>query len=168
HDWHMLSQSTFSEDILKVLKTSECIDRQYINSEGNKVHFYIGYHGGGKDSGEIHSPKHCLPGSGWFKVMEKEVLINVSGKQINLVKAIYQKGTAKELFLYWYQIKGKTLSDEYSLKIAEIVNSIFYRRKDSALIRISVPFDEEEEKAFYVGSNFLKDFYPIIKGFLPE
>ncbi|MEW6003622.1 MAG: exosortase C-terminal domain/associated protein EpsI, partial [Nitrospirota bacterium] len=94
-NWHMLSQSTFSEDILKVLKTSEYINRQYINSEGNKVHLYIGYHGGGKDSGEIHSPKHCLPGSGWFKVMEKEILINVSGKQINLVKAIYQKGTTK-------------------------------------------------------------------------
>jgi EpsI family protein len=83
------------------------------------------------------------------------------------VKAIYQKGETKALFLYWYQIKGKTLSNEYSLKTAEIINSILYRRRDSAVVRISVPIEVSEERALSTGGQFIRYFYRIIEAFLP-
>jgi EpsI family protein len=74
----------------------------------------------------------------------------------------------KELFLFWFQVKGKVMSDEYSLKIYQILNSILYGRKDSAFIRISVPVGDDENKAFLSGMKFLKDFYPVIQEFLPK
>lgn len=166
--WQMTSQSVFSERELKMLKPTDYLYRDYLGSGGSHVELYIGYHGGGKDSGGIHSPKHCLPGSGWYKVKNNEISLDVGTKNINLVKAIYQKGEVKTLFLYWYQLKGKSLSDEYSLKLSEILNSIFYRRRDSAFIRISVSFEADEEKAFSTGIQFIRDFYPAIQDFLPE
>lgn len=166
--WQMISQSVFSEGELKVLKPTDYMYRDYLNPNGSHVQIYIGYHGGGKNGGSIHSPKHCLPGSGWYKVKNNKISLDVGTQEIDIVKAVYQKGEEKTLFLYWYQVKGKSLSDEYFLKLSEILNSIIYRRRESAFIRVSVPFEIDEEKAFSTGIQFIRDFYPIIQDFLPK
>ena len=56
-----------------------------------------------------------------------------------MVQSLYAKGSNQEFFVYWYQVKGEVLTNEYALKIAEIRNAMLHRRKDSAFIRISVP-----------------------------
>lgn len=55
--WQMVSETKFDEDVLNKLKPSDYILRKYIGSERLPVYLYIGYHSGGKDSGEIHSRK---------------------------------------------------------------------------------------------------------------
>jgi EpsI family protein len=165
--WHMTQEFPMSEDVQKVLMATDTLTRRYETVDGKSVDLYIGYHGGGKDSGEIHSPKHCLPGSGWFEISTKRRLLDVSGTKVNLVQAIYQKGGSRQLFLYWFQVQDKTINDEYSLKMAEILNSILYRRRDAAFIRISVPFEADEQATLALGERFARDMFPIIRGFLP-
>jgi EpsI family protein len=167
-DWRMSSEWTFSANVLNVLKAADYISRQYTDAADNRVTLYVGYHSGGEDSGGIHSPKHCLPGSGWYEVSSQRGTLELQGQRLKLVRSIYQKGGDKELFLYWFQVKGKSLSDEYSLKLAEITNSLLYRRADSAFIRISVPFETDQEKAVALGERFVKDFYPLLQEFLPR
>ncbi|MFZ3209103.1 MAG: exosortase A [Geobacteraceae bacterium] len=166
--WRMTGESTISDNVQKVLKATDVLSRQYVFSEGKQVNLYIGYHGGGKESGGIHSPKHCLPGSGWYEVSSRRNHFEVNGERINLVRAVYQKGESKEMFIYWFHVKGRTLSEEYSLKLAEITNSILYRRRDSAFVRISVPFEADEQGAAAIGERFIKDFFPAIREFLPN
>ena len=166
--WSMVSESIFTEDVLKKLRPTDYMLRKYIGPENLPVYLYIGYHSGGEDSGEIHSPKNCLPGSGWYKLKEDEISIDSGTKKIKVIKALYQKGEEKELFLYWFNVRGKILTNEFALKFAEITNSMFYRRKDAAFIRVSVPFESDENRAFSAGEKFIKDFYPIIGEFLPE
>ncbi len=166
--WRMVSQSEFSERVLDVLKPTDYLYRQYVAPDGGVVGLYIGFHGGGKGCGGIHSPKNCLPGSGWYQCSSGKSSIQVKSGKLDLVKAVYQKGESSELFLYWFQVKGIALTDEYSLKLAEIMNSIKYRRRDSAFIRISVPFQSDEKKAVETGTRFIRDFYPVIRGFLPS
>ena len=166
--WRMVGESYLSANVQKVLKASDTLSRQYVNTDGKKVSLYIGYHGGGKDSGGIHSPKHCLPGSGWYEVSTGKRVMELEGKGINLVQSVYQKGSDKEVFLYWFQARSKTINDEYSLKLAEITNSLLYRRRDTAFIRISVPFETDQQAAVAIGEHFLKDMFPAIQSFLPE
>ena len=75
--WHMTNQIEFDADILSKLKPTDYLYRQYIDSSGKAVDLYIGYHGGGKDVGEIHSPKNCLPGSGWYEVSSRRGEVQV-------------------------------------------------------------------------------------------
>ena len=166
--WRMSGESFLSSDVQNVLKASDTLMRQYENPEGDKVELYIGYHGGGKDSGEIHSPKHCLPGSGWLESSSTRAGLLAAGEDLNLVRAVYQKGEARELFLYWYDVRGDSLSDEFSLKGRQILNSLLHRRRDASFIRISVPFQGDEERALAVGENFVKSFLPSIRSFLPN
>ncbi|MEW5744169.1 MAG: exosortase C-terminal domain/associated protein EpsI [Nitrospirota bacterium] len=167
-EWRMLSQTSFSEAVLRVLKPTDYLFRRYADGSDTPVYLYIGYHGGGKNSGGIHSPKHCMPGAGWYEALEEKISVDVGGRRMQLVKTVYQKGDEKELFLYWYQVKGRALSDEYSLKAYEIINSMLYRRRDSAFIRISVPITGDEQRSFEAGVKFIKDFYPVITEYLPH
>jgi EpsI family protein len=165
--WRMTEETGLSAEVQAVLKATEVLLRQYVGAGGERVHVYIGYHDGGKGAGEIHSPKHCLPGSGWSEVSSTRTRLDAPDGGLNLVRAVYQKGENKELFLYWYQVRGESLSQEYALKVAEVANSVRYGRRDAAFIRISVPFKGDEEQALVTGKKFVSDFYPIIRAFLP-
>lgn len=166
--WRAVSETEFSDRVLEVLKPTDYLSRTYTGSNGRTVQLYIGYHGGGKGAGEIHSPKHCLPGSGWYEVSNTKTRLDVGGKQMNLVHAVYQKGESTELFLYWFQVGDKTISDEYSLKISQIVNSMFHRRRDASFVRISVPVQGDQAQAAATGERFVRDFFPVIREVLPK
>jgi EpsI family protein len=166
--WQISNQTEFSANILSVLKPTDYLYHQYKDSSGKTVSLYVGYHGGGKGGGEIHSPKHCLPGSGWYEVSTRSGVLTTPGGSINLVRAVYQKGDSKELFLYWFQVRDRSVSNEYYLKLAQITNSALYRRRDATFIRVSVPVDTDVEQATARGEQFIRDFEPLFREFLPR
>lgn len=167
-EWRTVSREEFGESVLDVLKPTDYLSRIYAGSDGRTVQLYIGYHGGGKKGGEIHSPRHCLPGSGWYEASSKKTSLDIGGGSVNLVQAVYQKGERRELFLYWFQVQDKTLTDEYALKRSQIVNSMLHRRRDASFVRISVPLEGRPEQSVADGERFVRDFYPVIAEHLPR
>jgi len=166
--WQVVKREELSADVLRLLKPTDYYSGQYKDADGKMVNLYIGYHGGGKEGGEIHSPKHCLPGSGWYEASSRRGLLQTPGGGINLVRAVYQKGESRELFLYWFQVRDRSISEEYSFKIAEILNSALYRRRDASFIRVSVPFDSDIAQATARAERFIRDFQPVFREFLPQ
>lgn len=164
--WRMIHESRFDEKILAVLKSSDYLSRTYMDAERVGISLYIGYHGD-KGSGEIHSPKHCLPGSGWYKVSSRTEELQVGDRSIRLVNAVYQKGEAREMFLYWYQVGERTVANEYVLKAAQIINSMVYGRTGSTFVRVSVPVRHDEQQAHAAAVRFIRDIYPFINRFIP-
>ncbi|MDX9710412.1 MAG: EpsI family protein [Trichloromonas sp.] len=166
--WTKTEETRFSEAVLKQLRPTDYLYRVYADEDRRSVSLYLGYHGGGPESGPIHSPKHCLPGSGWQNVSEQSKTLTIGDDEVRLVEAVYQNGGQRELFLYWFQVKGATLTNEYALKLAEITNSILHNRRDSTFVRISVPYREGDVGALEAGERFVRDFYPHIKAVLPR
>ena len=167
NNWKMVSESVFDQAILDNLRPTDYLVRRYRGIEDTDVALYIGYHAGGKDSGPIHSPKNCLPGSGWFQLNSREEMLKMGGGDHNVMLTTYQNGEDKELFLYFFYVKGAVLTDEYALKFDTIKNSMLYRRRDAAFIRVSIPFESDQSYTEDIGLKFIKDFYPVIKEFLP-
>lgn len=166
--WTKVEETRFSEAVLKQLRPTDYLYRVYADDDRRSVSLYLGYHGGGPESGPIHSPKHCLPGSGWQNISEQSKTLTIGDEEVRLVEAVYQNGGQRELFLYWFQVKGATLTNEYALKLAEITNSILHNRRDSTFVRISVPYREGDLGALEVGERFVRDFYSHIKAVLPQ
>ncbi|QSV45046.1 exosortase C-terminal domain/associated protein EpsI [Geobacter benzoatilyticus] len=167
-DWRMTRQDIFSDNVLNILSPTDYLARRYETPDGMRADLYVGYHGGGKGTGGIHSPKHCLPGSGWFQASSETTTLKVGLETIHLVRAVFQKGESSELIFYWFQVRDRSLTDEYALKLSEITNSMLYRRRDTSFIRITIPFETDKEKALAAGTAFIKAFYPEISGFLPR
>jgi EpsI family protein len=167
-EWKMTSQSEFSQEIIATLRPSDYLSRRYTDGKGNVVQLYIGYHDGSDRSGPIHSPKHCLPGSGWVVVSEDKVQISVDGRKLNLVKSLYQKGEEKELFLYWFQLKEKSVTNEYSLKFVQLYNSLVHKRRDTAFVRISLPFTPDGKSSADAALRFVTALYPPFYEMIPK
>ena len=167
-DWTMTGQARFDERVLAVLLPTDYLSRSYVDSKGHKLSLYIGFHNGGPRSGPIHSPKQCLPGSGWNHLKQEIKSVTVGGEDIPYVSAIYQKDTEKQLFLYWFQVRDQILTNEYALKLAMIKNSVLSNRRDTAFIRLSVMATDDETQATETGEKFIHDFFPAIREALPR
>ena len=166
--WTMTGQARFDERVLAVLLPTDYLSRFYVDGAGNRLSLYIGFHNGGPKSGPIHSPKQCLPGSGWHRLKEDVRQVKFKGENIPYVSTIYQKDTEKQLFLYWFQVRDQILTNEYALKLGMIKNSVLSNRRDSAFIRLSVMATDGEEKATEIGEQFIRDFFPAIQESLPR
>ncbi|MFV0422315.1 exosortase C-terminal domain/associated protein EpsI [Oleidesulfovibrio sp.] len=164
--WRLLGQSSFSKAVLELLRPTDYLVRRYQDASGGTVDLYVGYHGGGKNDGGIHSPRNCLPGSGWYEVSSYPMQVQTSVGTIDLVRAEYAYGEYTTSFYYWFDVRGKSLTDEFVLKWAELSGGLLYGRKDASFIRISVPPDVPEPDA--VASRFIKDVYPVLNTFLPR
>lgn len=167
-EWKMSQQTSFSSDVLGVLRPTDYLARKYSDAGGGRVELYVGYHSGGKESGPIHSPKQCLPGGGWYKHSEEMIVVDSGTGHIEAVSAVYQKSDQKELFVYWYEVKGRAVSNEYALRFYEVLNSVLYGRKDSAFIRVSVPVERDEAESRKLALDFIKNFYPVLYDHVPR
>lgn len=167
-DWFMTGEARFDERVLAVLLPTDYLSRNYENSRGERVSLYIGYHDGGPNSGPIHSPKQCLPGSGWNRLDDDVRQLQVSGQRVSYVNSLYQKDTEQQLFLYWFQVRNQFLTNEYALKFSMAKNSFLSNRRESSFIRLSVLVSEGEDEARKIGENFIAAFLPAIQESLPE
>ena len=95
-------------------------------------------------------------------------MLIIDGEPVDVVESVYENDGQRELFLYWFQVKGANLTNEYALKFAEITNSILHNRRDSAFVRISLPHRAGDAGAIVAGEQFVRDFYPHIKAVLPR
>ena len=166
--WRMTNQSFFDNNTLAVLKPTDYLSRVYSDDQGRRITLYVGYHGGGPESGPIHSPKHCLPGSGWQFLESRQINAELDGRPVEMMLAVYQRGYIRQIFIYWFQVRGQSMTSEYALKFAEIKNSIFHNRRDSAFIRLATQAEGAVENAVELVRNFLREFYPLVNGCLPE
>jgi EpsI family protein len=168
--WNGWSGKTYQFDnvTLEQLRVNEYVLREY-RKGGHSVTLYVGYYGTQRAGAQIHSPKHCLPGSGWSRISERirTVTIHDAGK-VSFVEAVYQKGDAKDVFIYWYKMKDAYITNDYALKMFMVVNSLRYRRNDAAFIRLSAPVTGNREETIRILEGFMKDFLPLLKDYLPE
>lgn len=153
--------------VLEKLRVSDYTLREYRKGH-NSVTLYIGYYGAQGEGAQIHSPKHCLPGGGWFKVSEKIRTTDINNNKVRFVEAVYQKANSKEMFIYWYKMKNAFITNEYTLKLYMILNSLKYRRNDAAFIRLSSSVISNSKDTSLLIENFMKDFLPLFKDYLPE
>lgn len=166
--WRMSQHIEYDDKTLAVLKATDYLSRQYTDLDGKPLQLYIGYHSGGENGRGIHSPKNCLPGSGWLNISSERGVLVLPDSSLNIVRAVYQKGDTRELFLYWFQVRGYTLSNEYALKLAKVVNSAFHGRRDESFIRVSVPVESDVNQSMARGEQFIRDIEPVIREYLPR
>lgn len=132
------------------------------------VFLYVGYYQSQRTGSTYHSPKHCLPGSGWQFVQSDLVDIQVSATdRITINKVHIRKGFEEQVVLYWYHDRGRVIASEYQAKVYLVWDAITKNRTDGALVRLSVPVSTDVETAYRQGVAFLLDFWPLLLEYMP-
>lgn len=168
-EWRMVREDVFSKEIMAILRPTDYMSRDYVDGKGHRVTLYIGYHGGRKGDGGIHSPRNCLPSSGWYINSTGLIPVRLNdGRDIEIVDTVMSKNVHTISFYYWYQVRGGILTNEYALKLSEMWNSLVSRRKDAAFIRVSMPIPDPSKGREPALDRFVADFYPLIHQYLPK
>jgi len=159
----------FSDETNQVLKADTYAFRKYTSCEGQELWLFVAYFKSQKYGSQIHSPKNCLPGSGWKIMSRKKILIKTdTSSDLKVNKLLISDKLFREVMYYWFQTRSGIITSELGLKLDLVLNSLKRAPTDAAFIRINLPLNQLSEKeAQLVLEDFLKAFLPKIKEILP-
>jgi exosortase D (VPLPA-CTERM-specific) len=139
------------------------------------VNLFVAYYESLSKSAAIHSPRVCLPGSGWefASFQERNFSELQPGAPGTYNDVMIQKGTQKILMYYWYQQRERRTAGEFSMKYYLLVDSFFKSRKDGALVRIFTPIDPAagdngRPQAEVRLHAFARVLFPALAPYLPD
>jgi EpsI family protein len=158
-----------SDGILAVLGPGKFLSRVYTQSGQPFVEFFLAYFPSQQTGDTIHSPKNCLPGSGWTPLESSKILLSgPNGQAIPANRYIIQKGTDRQLVIYWYQAHGRAVASEYWARFYLMADAIRMNRTDGALIRIITPVvNGSEGDAEGRARDFAKQILPSLDSYVP-
>jgi EpsI family protein len=167
-DWNS-QEYFFSDETNQVLKADTYAFRKYTSREGKELWLFVAYFKSQKYGSQIHSPKNCLPGSGWKIMSRKKILIKTdTGSDLKVNKLLISDKLSREVMYYWFQTRSGIITSELGLKLDLVFNSLKRAPTDAAFVRINLPLNQLSEKeAQLVLEDFLKVFYPKIEETLP-
>lgn len=170
--WSVIQDVQLDKETLDVLKADDILSRVYVNnSTGQTATLFVAYFETQRTGKTPHSPKNCLPGSGWAQTQSGTIEIPVQGEAspIRVNRYVVARGTNQSVVLYWYQARNRVIASEYSAKIYTVEDAIRYNRSDTSLVRVVVGVDDGNiAKAVDAATSFVKAFFAPLKEYLPS
>lgn len=158
----------FEQQVVRAIGADDYINRAYLGSKP-PIELYIGYYKDQRSGDKIHSPKNCLPGSGWEPIHSARVQIgSVNGIPVIVNGYLVAQGAKRDMVLYWYQSHGRIVASEYWAKFLLIADGLKNRPTDGAMIRIWTTAADGEETAQARAVEFAQSIYPQVDEFLPK
>ncbi len=105
-----------------------------------------------------HSPKNCLPGSGWTWSVADTIRVSIAGRAqpIEINRYIVSKGEERAVVLYWYQSRDRVVASEYRAAAFTAWDALRYNRTDTELVRVVVPVTN-------IGVEFIQAFFAELR-----
>ena len=165
----MGQERPFEDQIVKAVGVSDYTNRVYLERATTPVGLYVGYYASQRTGDTIHSPKNCLPGSGWEPIKSGYATIPISsGQDIAVNEYVIQKDQEKELVFYWYQGRGRVIASEYAGKFWMMVDAISHNRTDGALVRVITAMNDGEASAHVRLVGFTQIVFPELEALIPK
>lgn len=157
-----------------VLAADDYINALYVSpTEAAPVSFFSAWYGQQTEGSGIHSPEVCLPVGGWevSSIKPAEVSFpDTTYGTFDVNRAVIQKGFNKQLVYYWFEQRGKRMTNDYMAKIDVVYDSLTRGRSDGALVRVvtGIARGESEADADARLRRFMADVLPKLPRYIPE
>jgi EpsI family protein len=168
--WAGQDQEDFDQETLAVLGVDDYITRNYLSAAANPVSLYVGYYESQRTGDTMHSPMRCLPGTGWQPLATSVEPFVVDGqtRPIALNRYVVQKGLQRHIVVFWYQMHGRVITNEYATKLFLIRDAVQLNRTDGAMVRLIVPIaGDDEPAADRAAAGFVRAVFPLLGAHLP-
>ncbi len=158
---------------LDELKLDEYVLARYAREQDPvPIELYVAYYGSQRKGASVHSPKACLPGGGWkIDEFDQRELTNIGpfGEPLSVNRSVISMGTSRQLVYYWFQQRGRRMTNEYLVKWFIFWDAITMNRTDGALVRLvaTVPERADIQEFDAKLQEFLRAVNPQLSYFLP-
>ena len=140
--WKAAGEQSLDRNTALYLKPDEYIMRDYVDASANSsINLFVAYFKSLQNSYGPHSPRICLPGSGWWVRSSKIDSVRLAGptQPIPVNEYLLDKSGNQILVLYWYQNDRNIWAEEFEAKLRLLPDLIRYKRADVSLVRIITP-----------------------------
>ncbi len=164
---------TLESIYLDALKLDDYVLTDYINNVGAGVNFYVAYYGDQVAGEAAHSPRSCIPGGGW-QVKSHDVLalddIASRGQVLMVNRLVIAKGEYKNVVYYWFDQRGRVITNEYMVKWYLFWDLLTKKRSDGALVRLTALLGpgESEKDADRRLQDFAAEVVPLLSEYVPD
>jgi len=172
-DWTKVQEGFVDAETQAVLKADDTLNRSYgSNKTGIAANLFVAAFRSQRHGAAPHSPKNCLPGSGWTPTVNDHVFVSLPGRAepIEVNRYIIQRGDNKSLVLYWYQSRDRAVASEYKAKLYTMVDAVKDNRTDTALVRVVIGLNvnDSQDKIQAAAEDFIRAFYAPLRQYLPS
>ncbi len=150
---------TLAGDVLTVLKPTSYLSKLY-QKDGKQIQLFVAYYAQQRAGESMHSPKNCLPGSGWEVWNYGTVGVPVNGRPVTVNKYSVQNGSQRMLVLYWYQSKRRIIASEYLGKICLVRDALLDGQTAGSIVRLTLP---DRPGALEDGVEFASNLIPRVR-----
>jgi len=168
-EWTMANEDPISPEVSQVLHADQLLSRTYVEPTGQNAGLLVAWfqsqRGG---ASQPHSPKVCLPGSGWTPQVTDEVNIDTTAGPIQVNRYIVANQGQHMVVLYWYQTPRRVIAGEWAAKMWLVNDALRDGRTDTSLVRITVWAGQGDRKATDTATAFAKALYPLLRDQLPR
>jgi exosortase D (VPLPA-CTERM-specific) len=137
---------------------------------GSAVSVWIAWYDSQRSGNSVHSPRSCLPGGGWqLRSLTQRTLRIDGGRNLPVNRALIEQGSERQLVYYWFQQRGRAITNEYAVKWYILHDAVTLNRTDGALVRLIVPLraGETEAEADRELTQFTSTLAPLLPAYLP-
>jgi EpsI family protein len=164
--WSGRDAGTLDAETVRILAADSYLNRTYADPSRAPVDLYVAYYSQQRPGVSIHSPLHCLPGTGWEPLDVATIdVTRPDGSAGQIRRLLVRKNLDRAVVLYWYSVHGRMLANEMTSKAWLLHDSFRLGRSDAALVRIVVPVgdaDESTDRAERHGLAFARDVLPYL------
>ena len=163
-----------SPEVLGVLKLDDYINVNFTDETSNGyINFYTAYYASQRKGASAHSPRSCIPGGGWeIEDLRTVVVPGVGPGNAGLTvnRVIIAKGESRQLVYYWFQQRGRIITNEYLVKWYLLVDALTRHRTDGAMVRLVTPVPQGADmaKAEAMLAGFMSQVVPGLGAYIPE
>jgi EpsI family protein len=125
---------------LDVLKLDDYLMADFVNPRKEVINFYVAYYSSQrKGESRIHRAHAYREEAGRSRrsPREKLTVFMVNGAPLNVNRVIIQKGDLRQLVYYWFQQRGRNMTNEYLVKWYIFWDALTRNRTDGALVRLT-------------------------------
>ena len=159
--WRGADAEPLDDESRAILGADQYVLRTYHGAAGD-AGLYIAYYATQKPGVSIHSPLHCLPGTGWEPLDTSRVDVSTLGGPVQVNRLLARKNLDQALVLYWYQLEDRMVASDFMSRLYLAGRGMAGGRSDAALVRIVVPVSGSEAAADRTAENFARDLVPAL------
>jgi EpsI family protein len=169
-EWKVAHTEPIDEASVRELKADRLFSQNYVRSGTQETaNLFVAWFQTQRGNKEPHSPKVCLPGSGWTPESSGNLLLSTSAGVITVNRYIVVHGLERLVALYWYQTSRRAIAGEWASKFWLVADGLRFRRTDTALVRIiELSSPHRDEAATASAADFARKLYPELRSYFPQ
>jgi EpsI family protein len=162
-DWRMVREGVIEQEDKDVLRADDYLTRQYAAASGETANLFVAYFQSQRAGQTPHSPKNCLPGSGWTWSIADTIPVHIAGRRqpIEINRYAVSKGDERAVVLYWYQSRDRVVASEYQAALFTAWDALRTNRTDTELVRVVTPVAAS-------GVEFIQAFFTQLRRYNQE